>query len=98
MSESSLSDEQRRLGPIPHWPRTRRDFRVIARWWEIEARRGYPSSAQSFEYAANMRWLVELMDNGVTVVGRRFDDIVRERKAAVVSQADYTRRRRGHAE
>jgi len=45
-------------------PRTRAHFRWIARWWEIEASRGYESSERSREYAANYRWLVELMDAG----------------------------------
>lgn len=40
-------------------PRTRREFQRLARWWELEARRGYPSSKMSLEYAANMRWAAE---------------------------------------
>jgi hypothetical protein len=81
MTQDQITEMQQRLGPSPVTPRTRRDFRRRARWWELEAMRGYPSSDRSREYAANMRWLVELMDNGVTVVGRRFDEIVREQGA-----------------
>jgi hypothetical protein len=68
-------------------PRTRADLRRNARWWELEALRGYTSgvdeygmnsSDRSLMYAANQRWLVELLDAGRQVIGRRFDDIVRE--------------------
>jgi hypothetical protein len=45
-------------------PRLRAHYRWIARWWELEAMRGYESSDRSREYAANYRWLVELMDAG----------------------------------
>lgn len=45
-------------------PRLRAHYRWIARWWELEAMRGYESSDRSREYGANYRWLVELMDAG----------------------------------
>lgn len=48
-------------------PRVRAHYRWIARWWELEAMRGYESSGRSLEYAANYRWLVEMMDNGHAV-------------------------------
>jgi len=44
----------------PAFPRTRRDYRLVARWWEREAQRGYDSSASSARYARNMRWAAEL--------------------------------------
>lgn len=37
-----------------------RGYRVRARWWELEARRGYPSSGESLRYARNLRWAAEL--------------------------------------
>lgn len=77
--EEAITTMQQRLRPRHVvTPRTQREFRRTARWWELEAMRGYDSSAKSLEYAANMRWLAELMDAGVTVVGRRFDEIVKE--------------------
>ncbi len=54
---------------------------------------GMNSSDRSRMYAANLRWLVELMDAGVTVIGRRFEDIVK-RHSGVTMDA-FTRR---HAE
>lgn len=41
-------------------PRTWGEYMRCARWWELEARRGYPSSADSLRYANNMRWAAEL--------------------------------------
>jgi hypothetical protein len=41
--------------------RTRRDYRCAARWWELEAKRGYASAHLSLEYAENMRWFAELV-------------------------------------
>ena len=78
----TISEAQALLRPLPVTARSRRDLRVLARWWELEAQRGYPSSDKSREYAANMRWLIELLDNGVAVFGRDFDEVVKERKAA----------------
>ena len=40
--------------------RTRRDYRRAARWWELEAMRGYDSAPRSRAYAATMRWAAEL--------------------------------------
>lgn len=63
----------------------RRTLRRSARWWDLEAMRGYVgvvdeygmnSSDRSKMYAANSRWVVELMDNGVRVIGVRFDRLV----------------------
>lgn len=59
----------------------RRDLRRRARWWDLEATRGYPSSSKSREYAMNIRWLVELLDNGVDV-SRPFHELIKERRRA----------------
>jgi hypothetical protein len=48
-----------------------------ARWWELEARRGYPSSNKSREHTSNLRWLTELLGNGVDIT-RPFHELVRE--------------------
>lgn len=72
-SELEIGEMQRMLRPRPVVPRLRADYRAIARWWELEAMRGYvgvrdedgkTSSDRSRGYAENYRWLVELMDNG----------------------------------
>lgn len=54
-----ITAAQRRL-PFVVEPRTRAEYRVRARWWELEARRGYGSSKASLRYAQNMRWAAEL--------------------------------------
>lgn len=59
----------------------RRELRRRARWWELEAMRGYASSERSRQYAANLRWLVELMDNGHRVTGVTFEGLVRQHGA-----------------
>lgn len=59
VSTEEIDAAQRRLCPSAHPPRTRRDYRKVARWWELEARRGYPSSGDSLRYASNMRLLAE---------------------------------------
>lgn len=41
-------------------PCTWGEYMRVARWWELEALRGYASSADSLRYAANMRWAAEL--------------------------------------
>lgn len=41
-------------------PGDRATYRRLARWWELEARRGYSSSVDSLRYAANMRWAAEI--------------------------------------
>ena len=41
-------------------PRTPREYRCVARWWELEAARGYESSPASQRDARNMRWAAEL--------------------------------------
>lgn len=58
--QQAITELQRRIGPRPTTLRTRRDYRRAARWWELEAKRGYPSSGDSLRYAANMRWAAEL--------------------------------------
>ena len=64
-----ISREQRALGPGAPRPRTYREFRRHARWWELEALRGYDwiltgstitSSDASAMYARNQRLLSEL--------------------------------------
>ncbi len=73
-----VDEQQRRLGRIATSGRTwwrpqsrpdlhRRELRRCARWWDLEAMRRYPSSDWSREYAANQRWIVELLDNGVDI-------------------------------
>lgn len=47
-----------------HLPNVRANLRRIARWWELEAMRGYESSERSRQYGANYRWLVEMYDAG----------------------------------
>lgn len=83
-------------------PNERTRLRRRARWWELEAMRGYAgvvdeygmnSADRSRMYAANQRWLVELMDAGVALAGRRFDAIVKEH--AGMTWDDFVRR---HAE
>jgi hypothetical protein len=51
---------QRRLSPTALTPRTNAEYRRIARWWELEAMRGYPSAEDSLRYARNCRWAAEL--------------------------------------
>jgi hypothetical protein len=62
VSADEITEAQRRIGPRPLVCRTRTDFRRCARWWELEARRGYESTARSLQYAANMRWAAELTE------------------------------------
>lgn len=87
MTQGQIAEAQLRLHshrwhpPMSGQPRSERsEIRRVARWWEMEAMRGYPSSDKSREYAANQRWLVELLDNGVRIKGRRFDELLREQK------------------
>lgn len=75
-TQLAVDEAQRRLrdrhGAIVV-PRCRAHFRAIARWWELNAQRRYTglvddngqtSWQRDLVYAANYRWLVELMDNG----------------------------------
>ncbi len=64
-----ISVMQRRLGRRPFVSRTASDYLRSARWWELEACRGYTdhvdergedSSARSRRYARNSRWAAEL--------------------------------------
>lgn len=61
MTEDAITAAQQRLKPatVPT-PRTHAEYRRCARWWELEARRGYASSAAALRYARNMRWAAEL--------------------------------------
>lgn len=56
---ADITEAQRRCR-VPAFPRTSRDYRACARWWELEARRGYASAPSSLRYARNMRWAAEL--------------------------------------
>ena len=40
--------------------RTPQDYRRTARWWELEALRGYECAEESRQYGRNMRWAAEL--------------------------------------
>jgi hypothetical protein len=55
-----ITEAQRRLPRGAATPRTRHEYRRNARWWELEARRGYSTSADSIRYGQNMRWAAEL--------------------------------------
>lgn len=59
MTPAQIDEAQRRIR-VPAFPRTHRDYRKVARWWELEAMRGYPSAEASRGYARNMRWAAEL--------------------------------------
>lgn len=58
--ELSITERQQALGPRPASPRTQREYLQCARWWELEAGRGYASSRRSIRYGQNMRWASEL--------------------------------------
>jgi hypothetical protein len=59
--EQLITTMQLRLGrQVPAVPRTQRDYRRVAQWWELEAMRGYPSFERSRDYANNMRWAAEV--------------------------------------
>lgn len=60
VTDEEITAAQIRLSPQAVTARTRLDYRKRARWWELEARRGYSSSSDSLRYAANMRWAAEL--------------------------------------
>jgi len=57
--KEEITAAQLAIGPLPPTPRTRRDYRRLSRWWDLESRRGYASSADSARYAANMRWAAD---------------------------------------
>lgn len=63
MTDTDITEAQRRLHPLPLTPRTRTDYRRVARWWELEARRGHESAPASLQYARNMRWAAELTES-----------------------------------
>lgn len=58
--QARITAAQRRLRPGWRPTRTRAQYLRNATWWELEARRGYPSSVDSARYARNMRWAAEL--------------------------------------
>lgn len=64
MTPGEAAAAQLGLYPSPITPRTRREYRRVARWWELEAQRtgnGEESAAQSRRYASNARWAAELV-------------------------------------
>jgi hypothetical protein len=65
VTDEEITEAQRRIGPRSITNRTRRDYRRCARWYELNALRGYRSAHLDREYAENMRWLAEL----VTIYG-----------------------------
>jgi hypothetical protein len=60
-TQDAITELQLRIPRRPAVLRTRDDYRRTARWWELEARRSYPSYRSSLEYAANMRWAAEMV-------------------------------------
>lgn len=60
MSPEEISWRQRCIRHRCASPRKPRQYMASARWWSLEARRGYTSSAASLRYAANMRWAAGL--------------------------------------
>jgi hypothetical protein len=64
LTVEEIREAQRRLvrrDPLGHsCPRTRMEWLSVARWWDLEAERGYTSAAQSRRYAANCRWCAAL--------------------------------------
>lgn len=54
-----ITEAQRALKPLPTLPQTADEFVKVARWWELEAARGYASSRASLRYATNMEWAAE---------------------------------------
>jgi len=60
--QRSITEAQLRIKPCAT-PRTRTEYRGRARWWELEARRGYGSSQASLRYARNLRWAAELTES-----------------------------------
>lgn len=60
MTPDEITEAQRRIGRSLAIPRTRTEYRKAARWWELEARRMYPSHRASLMYARNLRLLAEL--------------------------------------
>lgn len=64
-AQAQITELQRKIPPRPPVPQTCQDFRRAARWWELEARRGYESSPRSRQYAANMRWAAERRRGGL---------------------------------
>lgn len=59
LTDESITFRQRLL-ECRASPQTWGEYMRVARWWELEGLRGYPSSGDSLRYAANMRWAAEL--------------------------------------
>jgi len=65
----SISTQQRAVVDSigrPEWasPTTSEGFLAVARWLELEASRGYPSSRRTLWCAANMRLAAAARENG----------------------------------
>lgn len=60
MSPEEITWRQRCIRHRSAFPRKPRQYMAASRWLALEAKRGYPSSADSLRYAANMRWAAEL--------------------------------------
>lgn len=66
-----LGEQQRLLRPLPINAHTARDYRLRARWWELEARRpdvyvidqktGETNRQAALRYARTQRWSAELV-------------------------------------
>lgn len=56
----TITAAQIRLPPAAVVNRTRGNYRRNARWWELEAARGYRSAWRSRVYARTLRWCSEL--------------------------------------
>lgn len=62
MHVADIGAWQRLIGPRPVILRTRDDYRKVARWWSLEAKRGGQSAADSERYAKNMRFATGLAE------------------------------------
>lgn len=59
MSAEEITAAQLRLRQLHHPVHSPGWYARLARWWKLEARRGYPSSGLSLTYYSNMRWAAE---------------------------------------
>jgi hypothetical protein len=60
LEQERITDMQMRIPRRPVVLRNPRDHFRAARWWRLESMRGYASSAESAQYARNLRWAGEL--------------------------------------
>jgi hypothetical protein len=60
MDSEQITEAQRRLTPRVACPRSGGEYRRVARWYELEALRGYASASDSARYGKSMRWAAEL--------------------------------------